>query len=82
MILVELRLGSRTPAVAVGGARRSVSDVCPMCGALATMTTSREPRKRRLTIYTADEVVNGLEDLARHDERPVSVLATSKNGTL
>ena len=36
------------------------------------MTTDRETRKRRLTIYTTDEVVDGLEAMARRDERPVS----------
>ena len=43
-----------------------------MCATLTNMTTDREPRKRRLTIYTTDEVVTGLEELARHNERPVS----------
>ena len=46
--------------------------VCPVCAPLTTMTTDRESRKRRLTIYTTDEVVDGLEAMARRDERPVS----------
>ena len=46
--------------------------VCPVCATLDTMTTDRESRKRRLTIYTTDEVMTGLEAMARSNERPVS----------
>ena len=53
-----------------------------MCATLTNMTTEREFRKWRLTIYTTYEVVTGLEELAKHNERPVSELATSKVGTL
>ena len=45
------------------------------CGTLPTMSTDRESRKRRLTIYTTDEVVTSLESLARREERSVSEMA-------
>ena len=56
--------------------------VCLVRATLTAMMTDREYRKRRLTMYSTCEVVTGFEELARHNERPVSELATSKVGTL
>ena len=46
--------------------------VCLVRATLTTMMTDREFRKRRLTMYFTYEVVTGIEELARHNERPVS----------